>query len=148
MAAHMQYSTSPISAEGLSPAQMFFIGQVEDARGEYKAINEFTGLRKLWLSLMNVSREDDDKKIDHPTMTILEHFSKMLIDITVTSDDEELNAIAQKFHDGIDENQDNNTFCWHLGLDIFNLFMKRKEVPSLRILERIDIPYRDDNRFI
>lgn len=149
MAAHMQYSTAPISAEGLSPAQMFFIGQVEDARVEYKAINEFPGLRKLWLSLMNVIREDDDsKKIEHPTMPILEHFSKMLLDNTVTSDDEELNAIAQKFHDEIDENQDNNTFCWHLGLDVFNLFMKRKEVPSLRILERIDIPYRDDNRFV
>ncbi len=35
-----------------------------------------------------------------------------------------------------------------LGLDIFNLFAKRKEVPSLRILERIDIPYRDDNRYV
>jgi len=149
MAAHMQYSTAPISAEGLSPAQMFFIGQIEDARVEYKAIKEFPGLRKLWLSLMDVSREDDDeKKIEHPTMPILEHFSKMLLDGTVTSDDEELNAIAKKFHDDIDENKDNNTFCWHIGLDVFNLFMKRKEVPSLRILERIDIPYRDDNRFV
>lgn len=149
MAAHMQYSTAPISAEGLSPAQMFFIGQVEDARVEYKAINEFPGLRKLWLSLMNVSREDDgSKNIEHPTMPILEHFSKMLLDKTVTSDDEELNALAQKFHDEINENQDNNTFCWHLGLDVFNLFIKRKEVPSLRILERIDIAYRDDNRFV
>jgi nitric oxide reductase NorD protein len=145
MAAHMQYSSSPISAEGLSPAQMFFIGQVEDARVEYKAIKEFPGLKKLWRSLMDVEGEE---KIEHPTMPILMHFSKMLLDSTVTSDDVELNTIAQKFHDEIDENQDNNTFCWHLGLDIFNVFMKRKEVPSLRILERIDISYRDDNRYV
>ena len=145
MAAHMQYSSSAISAEGLSPAQMFFIGQVEDARVEYKAINEFPGLKKLWRSLMDENH--DDKKVEHPTMPILEHFSKMLLDNTVTSDDVELNALAQKFHDEIAENQDNNQFCWHLGLDIFNVFMKRKEVPSLRILERIDISYRDDNRY-
>lgn len=145
MAAHMQYSSSPISAEGLSPAQMFFIGQVEDARVEYKAIQEFPGLKKLWRSLMNVEGEE---KIEHPTMPILMHFSKMLLDSTVTSDDAELNTIAQKFHDEIDENQDNNSFCWHLGLDVFNIFMKRKEVPSLRILERIDISYRDDNRYV
>ena len=145
MAAHMMYSSSPISAEGLSPAQMFFIGQVEDARIEYKATCEFPGLKKLFRSLMDVESEE---KIEHPTMPILVHFSKMLLDDTVTSDDKELNAIAKKFHDEIDENKDNNNFCWHLGLDVFNLFMKRKEVPSLRILERIDITYRDDNRYV
>ncbi|MFK5915003.1 MAG: nitric oxide reductase activation protein NorD [Woeseiaceae bacterium] len=149
MAAHMQYSTSAISAEGLSPAQMFFIGQVEDARVEYKAINEFPGLKKLWRSLMDVSHDDEDnKKVEHPTMPILEHFSKMLLDSSISSDDEELNAIAKKFHDEISDKQDDNQFCWLLGLDIFNLFMKRKEVPSLRILERIDIVYRDDNRYV
>jgi len=33
-------------------------------------------------------------------------------------------------------------------LDVFNLLSKRREVPSLRILERIHIPYRDDNRYV
>ncbi len=149
MASHMMYSTAPISAEGLSPAQMFFIGLVEDARIEYKAINEFPGLKKLWRSLMDVPREDKgEEKAEHPTMPLLEKFSIMLLDSTVNSDDKELNALAKKFHDGIFDNQDNNNFCWHLGLDVFNLFSSRKEVPSLRILERIDIPYRDDNRYV
>ena len=48
MASHMCYTTSPISAEQLSPAQMFFIGLIEDARVEYKAIHDFPGLKKLW----------------------------------------------------------------------------------------------------
>ncbi len=150
MAAHMMYSSEPISAEGLSPAQMFFIGQIEDARVEYKAVKDFPGLKKLWISLMKVTREErgEEEKVEHPTMLILEKFSIMLLDSSVTSNDEELNAIAKKFHDEIEKNQDNNSFCWHLGLDVFNLFMKRKEVPSLRILERIDIPYRDDNRYV
>jgi len=145
MASHMIYSSKPISAEGLSPAQMFFIGLIEDARIEYKAINEFPGLKKLWLSLMKVPGEE---KVEHPTMTILEHFSIMLLDNTLTSDDKELNLIAEKFHKEIEQNQDNNNFSWHLGLDVFNIFSSRKEVPSLRILERINIPYRDDNRYI
>jgi ketose-bisphosphate aldolase len=59
-----------------------------------------------------------------------------------------LNTIAQRFHEGIEENQDNNQFCWHLGIELFNLFMERREVPSLRILNHIRIPYRDDNRFV
>ncbi len=145
MAAHMVYSTAPISAEGLSPAQMFFIGLIEDARVEYKAIREFPGLKKLWRLLMEVPGEEAP---EHPTMPILEQFSLMLLDDTAISDDAELNVFAQKFHDEIEQQQDDNNFCWHLGLEVFNLFSARKEVPSLRILERIDIPYRDDNRYV
>ncbi|MBT5230755.1 MAG: nitric oxide reductase activation protein NorD [Methylococcales bacterium] len=144
MASHLSYSTAPISAEALSPAQMFFIGQIEDARIEYKAVQDFPGLKKLWRAIMLVPREE---KAEHPTMQLLERFALMLLDSTANSEDDDLNALAKKFHDGIEENQDDNNFCWHLGLDVYNLFAKRKEVPSLRILERIDIAYRDDNRY-
>ena len=145
MAAHMSYSTAPISAEQLSPAQMFFIGLVEDARIEYKAIQEFPGLKNLWLSLLKI---ESDERAEHPTMPVLEHVAHMLMDASETSDDAKLNAIVEKFHNEIEENQDNNNFSWHIGLDLFNLFSTRKEVPSLRILERIRIPYRDDNRYV
>ena len=145
MAAHMCYSTAPISAEQLSPAQMFFIGLVEDARVEYKAIKDFPGLKKLWLSLLKI---ESDEKTEHETMPILEHVAHMLMDSSESSDDAELSAVVEKFHSGIEENQDNNNFSWHLGLELFNIFSSRKATPSLRILERIRIPYRDDNRYV
>jgi nitric oxide reductase NorD protein len=145
MAAHMCYSTKPISAEQLSPAQMFFISLIEDARIEYKAINDFPGLKKLWRSLLVLEAEET---AEHETMPVLEHFALMLMDETVSSDDTALNEIASRFHAEIAVNQDNNNFCWHMGLDLFNLFSERKAVPSLRILERIRIPYRDDNRYV
>jgi nitric oxide reductase NorD protein len=145
MASHMMYSSEPVSAEQLSPAQMFFIGLIEDARIEYKATSKFPGLKKLWLSIMQVPGEED---IEHPTMPKLVHLVQMLLDSSITSDDAELNALVEKFHDGIEEKQDDNSFSWHMGLEVFNLFSTRKEVPSLRILERIDIPYRDDNRYV
>ena len=146
MASHMCYSSEPISAEQLSPAQMFFIGLIEDARVEYKAIKDFPGLKKLWSALLKIA--DDDDEPEHPTMLVLEHFALMLMDETVSSEDAELNAVAEKFHNEIEDNQDNNQFSWHLGLDVFNIFATRKAVPSLRILERIRIPYRDDNRYV
>ena len=146
MASHMCYSSEPISAEQLSPAQMFFIGLIEDARVEYKAIKDFPGLKKLWTTLLKIA--DDDDEPEHPTMLVLEHFALMLMDETVSSEDAELNAVAEKFHSEIEDNQDNNQFSWHLGLDVFNIFATRKAIPSLRILERIRIPYRDDNRYI
>jgi nitric oxide reductase NorD protein len=145
MCSHMCYSTAPISAEQLSPAQMFFIGLMEDARVEYKAIKDFPGLKKLWGSLLALK---SDEKIGHETMPVLEHVARMLLDNSITSDDAELNAVVAKFHAEIEKNQDNNNFSWHMGLELFYVFSSRKAVPSLRILERIRIPYRDDNRYI
>ncbi|MDQ6980419.1 MAG: nitric oxide reductase activation protein NorD [Ghiorsea sp.] len=145
MASHMMYSTAPISADQLSPAQMFFIGLIEDARVEYKAVQDFPGLQRLWKSLIEVPHEDGP---EHPTMPILEHVALMLLDDTVTTNDLELTELVQRFHANIEEKQDDNQFSWHMGLDLFNIFSTRKAVPSLRILERIDIPYRDDNRYV
>ncbi len=145
MAAHLCYTDSRISAEQLSPAQMFFIGFIEDARIEYKAIKEFPGLKKLWLALLSTQYDGD---VEHATMLLLEKLTIMLLDSKERCDDQSLNDFAQKFHAQITENQDNNNFSWHMGMELFHVFSARKEVPSLRILERIRIPYRDDNRFV
>ncbi len=145
MAAHLCYTQSRISAEQLSPAQLFFIAYLEDARIEYKAISVFPGLKKLWVSLLSMQQEGG---AEHPTMTMLEQLALMLLDGSVKCDDVELNSFAEQFHKQIETEQDNNKFSWHMGLELYNLFSSRKEVPSLRILERIRIPYRDDNRFV
>ncbi len=145
MASHMAYTSSPISAEALSPAQMFFIGFVEDARVEYKAIKAFPGLKKLWLSLLGLTYED---KLEHPTVETLERIAIMLLDDTVRDENEQLNAFSEKFHSEIADRQDDNTFSWHMGMELFHIFADTKDVPSLRILQSIRIPYRDDNRFV
>lgn len=145
MAAHMCYSDSAISAEQLSPAQMFFVGFIEDARVEYKAVKEFPGLKKLWLSLLNAEHEGD---VEHPAMLELERIALMLLDPAISTDDAEVSTFVKRFHDEIADKQDDNNYSWHMGMELFNLFSARKNVPSLRILERIRIPFRDDNRFV
>ncbi len=144
MAAHMCYTAKAISAEQLSQAQMFFIGHLEDARVEYCAVQNFPGLKRLWKTLLEA---EFDGQVEHPTIPVLEHLALMLLDSGVRSDDEELNAFAGRFHAGIEENKDNVNFSWHMGIELFNLFAARREVPSLRILQNIRIPYRDDNRY-
>ncbi len=145
LAAHVSYTTSAISAEQLSPAQMFFIGLAEDARVEYHAMRDFPGLRKLWRRLMSAEYAG---RVEHPSVEKLEHFALMLLDPAVRSEDGPLNELATRFHSNIEAKRDDNGFSWHFGLELFNLFAARREVPSLRILDSIRIPYRDDNRFI
>lgn len=145
MASHMIYTSASISAEQLSPAQLFFIGLLEDARIEYKAVQDFPGLKKLWKALMLIEYE---AAAEHETIPALEKLALQLLDNSVKGDDELLNQFAEKFHAGIEANQDDNYFSWMMGVELYNLFAGRKAVPSLRILERYRIPYRDDNRII
>jgi nitric oxide reductase NorD protein len=144
LAAHLCYTEQAISAEQLSQAQMFFIGHLEDARVEYNAVRHFPGLKKLWKSLLEAEYAG---KIEHPTVAVLEHLALMLLDQSARSDDAELNAFAEKFHAGIEKNRNNVDFSWHMGIELYNLFAERRDVPSLRILQNIRIPYRDDNRY-
>ncbi|OGT22223.1 MAG: VWA domain-containing protein, partial [Gammaproteobacteria bacterium RBG_16_57_12] len=145
MAAHLMYTSAPISAEQLSPAQMFYIGLLEDARVEYCAVQVFPGLKRLWRTLLE---QEYAGRVEHPTVATLEQVALMLLDSEVRSDDAALNALAEKFHLNIEANKTDNAFSWHLGLELYHLFAARREVPSLRVLEGMRIPYRDDNRFI
>ncbi len=145
MASHMAYTSEALSAEQLAPAQMFFIGLLEDARIEYCAVKAFPGLKKLWKALLTAEHEE---KVEHPALATLEKVALLLLDDNEQCDDEELNDFAARFHQEIDEHKNDTRFSWIMGMDLFNLFTERKDVPSLRILQKIRIPYRDDNRYI
>ncbi|NCF10313.1 MAG: VWA domain-containing protein [Gammaproteobacteria bacterium] len=144
MAAHISYTRQAISAEQLSQAQMFFIGLLEDARVEYNAVQAFPGLKKLWRSLLET---ESAGAVEHATVEKLEHLALMLLDAGVSSGDPELDAFATRFHAEIEAHREDENFSWHMGVELFNLFTARREVPSLRILQSIRIPYRDDNRY-
>ncbi len=145
MAAHMVYTLEPLNAEALSPAQQYFIGMFEDARVEYYAISDFPGMKSLWGALMRVQGE---RSYEHRAMELLEKTALALLDAEEKTGDAEVDAIVERFHANIANNMDNTLFSMDLGLDLFNLLTKRRDVPSLRILESLNIPYRDDNRFI
>ncbi|MBT8067003.1 MAG: VWA domain-containing protein [Gammaproteobacteria bacterium] len=145
LAAHLSYTISAMPKEGLSPAQMFFVGLIEDARVEYRAAKEFPGLRKLWGNLLAV---DPEGATEHPTVPLLERFAHCLNDVSQRTGDDELDSIAANFHSEIDARQDDNQFSFDLGMELFQRLADRKEVPSLRVLESIRLPYRDDNRIV
>lgn len=145
MAAHLVYTREPISAEQLSPAQMFFVGFAEDARIEYCAIQDFPGLRTLWRRLLS---QAPGTPAEHRSVRLLERAALALLDPAARTGDTELDAIVDRFHTHVATRRDDPQSSWHLGLELFNLLAGRRDVPSLRILEGLHLPYRDDNRFI
>ncbi|MFC2967068.1 nitric oxide reductase activation protein NorD [Acidimangrovimonas pyrenivorans] len=144
-AAHLHYAAAAISAEQLSPAQMVFIGLIEDARVEWLAARDFPGLAKLWGRLLAIEHAG---AVEHPTVLQLERFARLLADPGAATGDAELDALGARFHAGIADRAEDNGVSWHLGLDLYHILAARREVPSLRVLNTLRIPYRDDNRFV
>lgn len=149
MAAHLCYSSSAISAEELSPAQMFFIGLFEDARVEYQAAREFPGVQRLWRSLLST---DTTREVLHPSLVMLKQTAVMLNDpshtIEAAGDAGEIEHLVRCWHDEVAERADDHQLSWQYGIALFTLMATRRAVPSLRLLEQLDIPYRDDNRIV
>ena len=145
MAAHIAYSDRGLGQEALNPAQIFLIGMFEDARVEHCAITAFPGLRTMFLALIPQS---PPKSYEHETMYLLERIARALIEPGLRLGDVEIDNIIETFHDNIAENMRETMLSWSLGVELYNLLAERRAVPSLRILESLAIPYRDDNRFV
>jgi len=145
MAAHLMYTPRPQEGAPLSPAQRWFVGLVDDARVERCAVERFPGLGRLWGELLGMERRGE---VEHPALPVLERVAHALLDPEVAVGDEALDAIVRRFHAEVPAHAEEPEFAWHLGLELHNVFAARKELPSLRILEKLRVPYRDDNRFI
>lgn len=148
-AAHMVYTTEPISGEELSQTQMLFIGLFEDARVEHLAIQEFPGLKKLWLQFFTEPPTPEDEAIDiHETVDLMMRMSIALLDDNYQDEADFINQIAKDFRAELAKDPENNRISWMAGIEFYNQIVKQAAMPSIRVLEGMPVPYRDDNRYI
>ena len=142
-AAHLVYTVMPLSAEALSPTQMFLMGLIEDARVEYLAVRDFPGLQGLWRGILSEACHRDEGK--DPTVARLERLALGLLDPAVRDDDAVVAETSRDFWTQIGERAEDPQLAWDLGMALFH---RLGALPSLRILETLGIPYRDDNRYL
>ncbi|NOZ52496.1 MAG: nitric oxide reductase activation protein NorD [Gammaproteobacteria bacterium] len=145
-AAHIAYTSSPISAEALTPTQMVFIGLFEDARIEYLAIQKFPGLKQLWLRVHEQVTEiscSTDRVVG-----LLERAARAMLDDNYVDNNPWVQEAASAFWAAVADDPSNNQLSWDLGVTLYNKLNDYAAIPSLRVLESFGIPYRDDNRYI
>ncbi len=145
LAAHVMYTRKALPPEALSPAQKFFVGVVEDARVEHCAIHAFPGLKRLWQGL---HRPDSGNGAEHPCLALLERTAFALLDGAALTGDDGIDALIGKFRARVEADREDAMPSLFLGLELFHLFDRRGLMPSLRVLESLRIPYRDDNRLV
>lgn len=140
---HLAYTRNRLSAEALTPIQMFFIGIVEDARIEALAIQEFPNLRRLWLNFFN----DDNQRED--IIGLLERVALGMLDENYQDKDSRVQAAVNAFQQRVLPDLENPQRSWEVGLELYNQLTPTVEIPNAYQLEQnFRIPYRDDNRFI
>jgi nitric oxide reductase NorD protein len=144
-AAHLVYTKKPLSMEQLNPAQMFMIGVFEDARIEALAIREFPGMKQMWAHFHAKVREVSCPT--DPVVALLERLAYALLDDGYHDDDGLITETAAAFRAEFSRRPDDNQLSWDLGVTLYNHLAARGAIPSLRVLESMGIPYRDDNRY-
>jgi nitric oxide reductase NorD protein len=147
-AAHMVYTTAPLSAEQLNPAQMKLIELFEDARVESLAIRDFPGLRKLWLGFFTAPLTPSDPYVElHPMMDLMLRQAQALLDPDYRDELDLINETAEAFRQALEARAEDNRISWEAGVTFYNQVVQRVPLPNLRVLENWPIPYRDDNRY-
>lgn len=145
----MVYTTRPISAEQLMPAQMKLIELFEDARIEALAIRDFPGLKKLWLSFFTAPLGPLDEAIElHPMMDLMLRLAQALLDEDHRDGLALIDETAAAFRAALAERAEDNRISWDAGVTFYNQIIQSVALPNLRVLENWPIPYRDDNRYV
>jgi nitric oxide reductase NorD protein len=145
-AAHLVYTRAPLSMEQLNPTQMFLIGLFEDARVEGLAIREFPGMKQMWTQFHAKVREAG--RPTDPVVGLLGRLAYAMLDEHYHDDDGQVREMAAAFRDGFALRAQDNRLSWDLGVTLYNRLGERGGIPSLRVLESMAVPYRDDNRYI
>lgn len=145
LAAHVVYTPTPLAAAGLSPAQQFFVGLLEDARVEHCAIRDFPGLRQLWHSFNGEVVADADPG---SAVALLRRVALGLLDDGHELGDPPLDAHLRAFHAEITASCGDPLVSVSRGLALHDALAARGTLPSLTELQRSMSAHRDDNRLV
>ncbi len=148
-AAHLVYTTAPLSAEQLTPAHMKCIELFEDARVEHLAMARFPGLKKLWLGFFTAPLGVRDEPIEpHPAVELMARMGRALLDETYRDEEGFVNDLARGFRADLPQRAASNRLSWDWGVTLYNHLSERVAWPNLRVLGQFPVPYRDDNRYL
>jgi Mg-chelatase subunit ChlD len=139
-AAHLVYTNSALSAEGLNPLQRALVGTIEDARIESLAIRAFPGLRLVWSRLHSTGPQAQDSCADH-----LSRLARALLDPGF----EDTGALVRRGRELFARAQDrlaDNRISWEIGVDLAEV-LAREARPFQQRVDFVRAVYRDDNRY-
>ncbi len=147
MVAHRRWSSQMI-ADNFSPFQRISIEILEDSRVEYLAIQEYPGLRSLWLSLHPVPVEGE---CNEKGVSCIRHRLAMLSYAILNPDhgykDKDILITVDAFHELMESEKETETKDMvTLGLGYITRTRRQEDQAARIFFDNTIVDYRDDNR--
>ncbi len=144
--AHHQFTTK-IIADNVSPQQRFFTEIFEDARVEYLAMQEYPGLKNLWLNLIPIVDEFD---CDDKYQSCLRHRAIMLTYALLNDNhhykNKNLLDYVEKFKTLMNTGKTSTSDSLNLGLKYLIKTRSASDALANVYFKNTEVTYRDDNR--
>ncbi|HFD92186.1 MAG TPA: VWA domain-containing protein [Gammaproteobacteria bacterium] len=146
MVAHRRW-TRPIIADNYSPFQRIAIELFEDSRVEYLAMQEYPGLRHLFMALHPVPVEG---ACDPETESCIRHrlamVSRAMLDPAHPYENADIREFAARFHDTMAQGESSTRDMAKLAIAFVARTRRQSDqLPNVRF-EDTEVDYRDDNR--
>ena len=146
IAAHRRWS-SKVIVDNWSPFQRVAVELFEDSRVEYLAMQQFPGLRKLFLSLHPIPKQEDLKRTDVSLIRLrLALVSRAILDPDFILHDEVLNSFVQRFFEAMKEGESSTPEMADLALSFIAKTRRQADLSPNIYFDNTEIDYRDDNR--
>jgi nitric oxide reductase NorD protein len=140
-ACHQVYTTQQFDDTGLSALQLVLSGLIEDARIEKLAMEKFPGLRQAWSALHTATPQSGETSV-----ALMKRLARRLQDENYYDSDAWVSLGLRLFNE---KNEQDNVTEWVLEISKqLAAELTLMDVTYSQSNDHIDIPYRDDNRYM
>jgi hypothetical protein len=150
MAAHRRWSQKMI-VDNWSPFQRVAVEIFEDSRVEYLACQRFPGLRKLFLALHPVPKEEDlalEEKGISVFRLRLAMVSRAILDQDCKYENPDVREFVGRFHELMATGGSTSAAMASLALSFIARTRVQRDLSPRIYFENTEVDYRDDNRHL
>jgi nitric oxide reductase NorD protein len=148
VAAHKRWSSSVV-ADNYSPFQRVAIELFEDSRIEYLAMQQYPGLRSLWLALHPQPGEDD---CDPEQQSCIRHrlamFSYAALAGECTYKNPHIVEYVQRFNEIMQQGESSTAEMANLAISFIARTRRQQDLSANVYFTDTEVCYRDDNRHL
>ncbi|MDX8387859.1 MAG: VWA domain-containing protein [Ghiorsea sp.] len=148
IAAHRRWSSKMV-VDNWSPFQRIAVELFEDSRVEYLAMQQFPGLRKIFLSLHPIPIEDDLRQEGVSLILLrLALASRAILDPDFKVQDEVINGFVERFFATMQEGESSSPEMADIALSFIAKTRRQTDALPKTYFDNTEVDYRDDNRHL
>ncbi|MDH2916500.1 MAG: VWA domain-containing protein [Gallionella sp.] len=150
MSAHRRWSQQMI-VDNWSPFQRASVEVFEDSRVDYLACQKYPGLRRLFLALHPIPKEED-LQLEEQGISVfrlrLAMVSRAILDPNYTYQNEHVREAVKRFHELMASGESTSAAMSSVALTFIARTRGQRDLSAKMYFDNTEVDYRDDNRHL